>query len=111
MQGHIRKRTHTTKTGRQTINWYVVVDNGRDESGKRRRKWHGSFRTRKSAEIARAKIVGDLHDGTYTEPTRVTLSEWVNHRWGLPRLSLTFGFRNVRPPTWRVGGLFRTLLG
>jgi len=30
---------------------------------------------------------------------------------GLPRLWLMFGFRNVRPPAWRVGGLFRTLLG
>ncbi len=61
MQGDIRKRTHTTKTGRQTINWHVVVDNGRDEAGKRRQKWHGSFRTRKNAEVARAKIVGDIH--------------------------------------------------
>ena len=77
MQGHIRKRTHTTKTGKETVNWYVVVDLGRDASGKRRQKWHGSFRTRKEAEVARAKIVGDLDDGTYSEPSKLTLREWV----------------------------------
>ena len=76
MQGHIRKRTHTTKTGKETVNWYVVVDLGRDANNKRRQKWHGGFRTRKDAEVARTKIVGDLHEGTYlslihiSEPTR-----------------------------------------
>jgi len=94
MQGHIRKRTHTTKTGRKTINWYVVVDNGRDETGKRRQKWHGSFRTRKEAEVARARIVGDLHAGTYTEPTRITLTEWVAERW-LPTVQT-----QVKPSTY-----------
>ena len=94
MRGHIRKRSHTTKTGRQTINWYVVVDNGRDAAGKRRQKWHGGFRTRKDAEVARARIVGDLHAGTYVEPTRITLSEWVTERW-LPNVET-----QVKPSTY-----------
>jgi len=81
MQGHLRKRVHTTKDGKQTVNWYVVVDLGRDSAGKRRQKWHGAFRTRKEAEVARAKIVGDLHAGTYSEPTRMTVSEWVTEQW------------------------------
>jgi len=81
MQGHIRKRTHTTKAGKQTINWYVVVDLGRDASGKRRQKWHGGFRNRKAAEVGRARIVGDLHEGTYTEPSKLTLREWVVGKW------------------------------
>lgn len=81
MQGHIRKRIHTTKDGSQTVNWYVVVDLGRDQAGKRRQKWHGGFRTRKQAEVARAKIVGELHAGTYSEPIRLTLSEWVIEQW------------------------------
>ncbi len=81
MQGHLRKRIHTTKDGKQTVNWYVVVDLGRDAEGKRRQKWHGAFRTRKEAEVARAKIVGHLHAGTYSEPNRLTLSEWVTGQW------------------------------
>ena len=81
MQGHIRKRTHTTKTGKQTVNWYVVVDLGRDANDKRRQKWHGGFKTRKEAEVARTKIVGDLHEGTYSAPTKLTLRDWTQDRW------------------------------
>ena len=81
MQGHIRKRTYTTKAGKETVNWYVVVDLGRDANAKRRQKWHGGYRTRKEAEVARTKIVGDLHAGTYTEPTKLTLREWVEDKW------------------------------
>ena len=81
VQGHIRKRTHTTKSGKETVNWYVVVDLNRDTEGKRHQKWHGGFRTRKEAEVARTKIVSDLHDGTYTVPTKLTLREWVEEKW------------------------------
>ena len=81
MQGHIRKRTYTTKTGKQTVNWYVVVDLGRDANDKRRQKWHGGFKTRKEAEVARTKIVGDLHEGAYSAPTRLTLRDWTQDRW------------------------------
>ncbi len=94
MQGHIRKRTHTTKTGKQTVNWYVVVDLGRNANGKRRQKWHGGFRTRKEAEFARANIVGDLHDGTYTAPTKLKLREWVEQKW-LPTVQT-----QVKPSTF-----------
>lgn len=81
MQGHIRKRSHTTKSEKETVNWYVVVDLGRGVNGKRRQKWHGGFKTRREAEVARTKIVGDLHRGTYTEPSKLTLREWVEDNW------------------------------
>ena len=81
MQGHIRKRTHATKSGKETVNWYIVVDLGRNADGKRRQKWHGGFPTRKEAEVVRAKIVDDLHEGTYTKPTKLTLQEWVEEKW------------------------------
>ena len=77
MQGHIRKRTHTTKSGRQTVRWYVVVDIGRTASGRRRQKWHGGFRTRKEAEAARARIVHEINGGTYIEPSKVTFDQWI----------------------------------
>ena len=81
MQGHIRKRVHTTKDGRQTVNWYVVVDLARGSDGKRRQKWHGGFRTRKEAEAERARIVHELNGGTYLEPNSITLEEWVRDEW------------------------------
>lgn len=81
MQGHIRKRIHTTKDGRQTVNWYVVIDHGRDPEGRRRQKWHGGFRTRKEAEAARAKIVHEMNAGVYVEPAKLTLEQWVRDHW------------------------------
>ena len=94
MRGHIRKRTHTTRAGKQTVNWYVVVDLGRDANGKRRQRWHGGFRTRKDAEIARTTIIGDLNSGTYAEPTRLTFREWVDEKW-LPNIAT-----RVKPSTF-----------
>ncbi len=68
MQGHIHKRTHLTKDGKETTNWYVVLDLGVDGNGRRRQKWHGAFRTRREAEVARAKLVNDLHTGSLCHP-------------------------------------------
>ena len=81
MLGHIRKRTHRTKDGRTTVNWYVVVDLPRGPDGKRRQKWHGGFRTRKKAEAARIEILRAMNTGTYVEPTTTTLAEWVHRTW------------------------------
>jgi integrase len=81
MQGHIRKRIYRTLDGRQTINWYVVIDLPRRDDGKRRQKWHGGFRTRKEAEAARAKMIHEFNSGTYLEPQAITLEQWVGHHW------------------------------
>lgn len=81
MQGHIRKRTHKTKDGRVTVNWYVVIELARDSSGRRRQKWYGSYRTRKEAEAARIEILHQINTGTWVEPTSVTFEEWVRETW------------------------------
>jgi integrase len=94
MQGHIHKRLHTAKNGKQTTRWYVVVDVGMDAAGRRQQKWHGGFGTRKEAEIARAKLVDDLHTGSYVMPDRLTFGEWVRDSW----LPMTEG--RVKPTTF-----------
>jgi integrase len=94
MQGHIHKRIHTTRNGKQTTRWYVVVDVGTDADGRRRQKWHGGFRTRREAEIARAKLVDELHTGSYVMPDRLTFAEWVRDSW----LPMTEG--RVKPTTF-----------
>ena len=81
MQGHIRKRTHKTKDGHTTVNWYVVIELERDADGKRRQKWFGSYRTRKEAEAARVEILHEINTGTFIEPTKTTLGEWVHRTW------------------------------
>ena len=94
MQGHVHKRVHTGKNGKQTTRWYVVVDVGMAADGRRRQKWHGSFGTRKEAEIARAKLVDDLHTGSYVVPGRLKFAEWVRNSW----LPMTEG--RVKPSTF-----------
>ena len=95
MQGHIHKRVHTCKNGRQTIRWYVVVDVEPGLDGRRRQKWHGGFRTRREAEVVRARLVNELHNHRYVMPARLTLGEWVTDSW-LPMVQT-----RVKPTTFR----------
>jgi integrase len=81
MQGHIHKRVRTDRHGKETTRWYVVLDLGFDEDGRRRQKWHGGFRTRREAEAARAQLVNDVNNGAYVIPGRTTLSEWIRDSW------------------------------
>jgi integrase len=85
MRGHVRKR------GKK---WAIVVDVGRDETGRRKQKWHSGYPRRKDAEEALAKIIGDLNAGTYAAPSKRTVAEYLVDEW-LP------GMRHqVRPSTW-----------
>jgi integrase len=62
--------------------WSVVVDLGRDaETGRRQRKWHSGYRTRREAEQARTEILRRLDTGSYIEPSKVTLGEYLFHEW------------------------------
>jgi integrase len=56
----------------------VVVELDRDPiTNKRRQKWHSGFRTKRDAERALSEIVASVHVGTYLEPTRQTLSDFI----------------------------------
>jgi integrase len=81
MQGHIHKRTHTCRDGRQTSRWYVVIEVDRGLDGRRRQQWHGGFFTRREAEVARARLVNDVHNRRYVVRSRLTLAEWVQQSW------------------------------
>lgn len=73
MTGHVRKRGAT---------WAYVLDVGRDpETGKRRQRWRSGFPRRKDAQEALTKALGQLGDGTYAEPTRQTVAEYLLDEW------------------------------
>jgi integrase len=91
MRGHVRKRG---------ARWAVVVDIGDDpQTGKRRRKWHSGFRTRREAESELATILTRLDGGTYTEPTRQTVSayleQWFSAQQSRLRPSTHESYRRV----------------
>lgn len=58
--------------------WYYVVDLGKDEFGKRKRKKQRGFKTKKEAEQALAKVVNEVNNGTYVEPTKTLYSDFLN---------------------------------
>lgn len=85
MRGHIRKRGST---------WAVVVDVGRDASGKRRQKWHSGFRTKREASEALTEILGQLSRGQYVAPSKLTVGGFLADEW-LPAIRAS-----VRPLTF-----------
>jgi integrase len=70
-RGNVRKRG-TTWT------YYVNVTGG---DGNRRQVTKGGFRTRKEAEAARVKALGTLQNGTWVQPERVTVREFLEDEW------------------------------
>lgn len=106
--------------------WSVVVDAGRDADGKRLRKWHSGYATKKAAEEARIVILSSLQRGEYVPPSKQTLGEWLevwlDGRTGLAdttrdgyerevkRVSKTLGSRRLTDVTPAIlAGFYRQL--
>lgn len=76
--------------------WSVVLDLGRDASGKRIRRWHNGFPTKRAAEKARTKLLSDLDGGSYVEPNNLIVETFLNGQW-LPSIKAT-----IRPTTFAM---------
>jgi len=61
--------------------WSVVIDLGRDGSGRRMRKWHSGYGTRKEAESARVELLSTLAKGTYIAPSKLTVGTFLTQEW------------------------------
>lgn len=57
--------------------WSVVIDLGRDVDGKRIRKWHSGYRTKREAEQARIEILSRVQSGLYVAPHKLTVAQWL----------------------------------
>ncbi|EJS59957.1 site-specific integrase [Bacillus cereus] len=69
MKGHIRKRGNK---------YCIVIDIGADpETGKRRQKWFSGYKTKKEAEKDVAKKITELNEGTFIEPSKITLKDYL----------------------------------
>jgi Phage integrase, N-terminal SAM-like domain len=75
MKGHIRERS----PGR----WAIVLEVRNPETGKRKRKWHSFKGGKREAQIECARLIADLDSGAYLEPSKTTVSafldHWLNH--------------------------------
>jgi integrase len=65
MRGTVIKRGST---------YSVVLDLGRGPDGKRIRKWHSGYRTKRDAEGARVELLSRLRHGEYVDPSALTLA-------------------------------------
>jgi integrase len=60
--------------------WSIILEDGRDPAtGKRRQKWHSFKGTRKEAQAERVRLLHETNDGSYIEPSKVTVSQWIDH--------------------------------
>ncbi len=75
MRGHVRPRSPGS--------WAIVIDVHDAETGKRRRKWHSFRGTKREAQVECSRLVSQIKDGLYVEPTKMTvrqfLNYWLNH--------------------------------
>lgn len=67
MRGHIRRRGSRS--------WAVVIDIGRDRSGKRRQQWHSVKGLKEDAENKLIELLRSLRTGEYVEPSKLTVEE------------------------------------
>ena len=69
---------------RRGSKWAVVIDVGRDPStGKRVRRWHSGFTTRKEAERAARDLLTRVENGTYVDTAhgRRSVAEFLVDEW------------------------------
>jgi integrase len=72
MKGHIRERS----LGR----WAIVLEMRDPETGRRKRKWHSFSGTKRQAQSECARLISEVNGGTYVEPTKITLVQFLD-RW------------------------------
>lgn len=65
---------------RRGSTYSVVLDLGKGPDGKRIRRWHSGYRTKKDAERAQVELLARLDRGGYVDPTKVTLAAYLD-RW------------------------------
>jgi integrase len=82
MKGHFyRKYCKCPKNRKCTCGakWYFAIDIGIDpKTGKRKQKRKGGFATRKEAELAAAKLIQELSEGTYVTESNITFREFAD---------------------------------
>ncbi|MGX9426945.1 MULTISPECIES: tyrosine-type recombinase/integrase [Bradyrhizobium] len=99
MKGSIRERSPG--------HWAIILDQPGPATGKRKRKWHSFRGTKRQAQIECARLISDLSGGTYVEPSKLTVGQWID-QWieaGAP------GRRQKKPSQRsleRYGQLLRT---
>jgi len=88
-RGHIRQRGENS--------WSVVITMPPDPAtGKRRQKWHTVHGERRDAERELTRLLAELDVGTYVQPARMSLAEYLR-KW-----LEDYARHNTRPKSYEL---------
>lgn len=60
--------------------WAIILDQRDPATGKRKRKWHSFTGTKRAAQLECARLISEMSDGAYVEPSKLTLAQFFD-RW------------------------------
>ena len=58
--------------------WYVVIEDRDPATGKRKRRWHSGFRTKREAQAACNELAAAMQRGDYLQANRQTVGEFAS---------------------------------
>lgn len=87
--GHVVRKERRGK-----IRYYPVTESDPDSDGRRIRKSHGGFERLKDAKAHLASVLESQASGSYIEPTKLTVGQFLKDEW-LPGIKST-----IRPSTF-----------
>lgn len=57
--------------------WYVVIEDKDPATGKRKRRWHSGYRTKRDAQAACNELAASMQRGDYLQANKQTVGEFV----------------------------------
>jgi integrase len=60
--------------------WAIILEQQDPVTGKRKRKWHSFQGTKREAVVERARLITEMASGTYLEPSKTMLAEYLD-KW------------------------------
>jgi integrase len=58
--------------------WSIILEQRDPVTGKRKQKWHSFKGTAKAAQKERIRLLHETNDGTYIEPSKLTVEHWID---------------------------------
>jgi Arm DNA-binding domain/Phage integrase, N-terminal SAM-like domain len=56
--------------------WYVVIEDKDPATGRRKRRWHSGYRTKREAQAACDELATSMQRGEYLTPNKQTVGEF-----------------------------------
>jgi integrase len=104
------RRSRGSIVNRGPKRWAIVIELDRDGSTRRRQKWHAVKGTRLDAERERTRLLHQIDNSTYAEPTKMTVGAWLD-RWLADHARPTVGARTLDGYTMIVEKYLKPRLG